>query len=105
MFKGIAMSFRAITGNRLRDGAVVFYNDEAGWVERLTGASLYEDKATTETKLASAKAEAEKERLAVDIYLFEVLVEDGKRVPVTIRERIRSLGPTVRTDLGKQAAA
>ena len=99
------MSFRAITGNRLRDGAVVFYNDEAGWVESLADASLYEDKATAETKLASAKAEAEKERLAVDIYLFEVLVEDGKRVPVTIRERIRSLGPTVRTDLGKQAAA
>ena len=34
-----------------------------------------------------------------------VQVEDGKRIPVTIRERIRSLGPTVRTDLGKQAAA
>ena len=46
------MSFRAITGNRLRDGAVVFYNDEAGWVERLTGASLYEDKATAESTLA-----------------------------------------------------
>jgi nucleotide-binding universal stress UspA family protein len=99
------MSFRAITGNRLRDGAVVFYNDEASWVETLTDASLYEDKATAETTLASAKAEAEKECLAVDIYVFEVVVEDGKRVPVTIRERIRSLGPTVRTDLGKQAAA
>ena len=99
------MSFRAITGNRLRDGAVVFYNDEAGWVEGLRDASLYEDKATAETTLASAKAEAEKERLAVDIYVFEVMVADGKRVPVTIRERIRSLGPTVRIDLGKQAAA
>ena len=99
------MSFRAITGNRLRDGAVVFYNNEAGWVERLAGASLYEDKVTAEATLATAKAEAEKERLAVDIYVFEVLVEDGKRIPVTIRERIRSLGPTVRTDLGKQAAA
>jgi nucleotide-binding universal stress UspA family protein len=99
------MSFRAITGNRLRDGAVVFYNDEAGWVEGLADASLYKDKATAETTLAAAKAEAEKERLAVDIYVFEVLVEGGKRVPVTIRERIRSLGPTVRIDLGKQAAA
>lgn len=99
------MSFRAITGNRLRDGAVVFYNDEASWVERLTDASLYEDKAIAETTLAAAKAEAEKERLAVDIYVFEVLVEDGRRVPVTIRERIRSLGPTVRIDLGKQAVA
>ena len=46
------MNFRAITGNRLRDGAVVFYNNDAGWVERLTDASLYEDKATAETTLA-----------------------------------------------------
>ena len=99
------MSFRAITGNRLRDGAVVFYNNDAGWVERLNDASLYEDKATAETILVAAKAQAEKERLAVDVYAIEVQVEDGKRVPITIRERIRSLGPTVRTDLGKQAAA
>jgi nucleotide-binding universal stress UspA family protein len=99
------MNFRAITGNRLRDGAVVFYNNDAGWVERLNDASLYEDKAIAETTLASAKVQAEKERLAVDIYAIEVHVVDGKRVPVTIRERIRSLGPTVRIDLGKQAAA
>jgi nucleotide-binding universal stress UspA family protein len=99
------MNSRAITGNRLRDGAVVFYNDDAGWVERLSDASLYEDKATAEATLASAKAQAEKERLAVDVYAIEVRVEDGKRIPSTIRERIRSLGPTVRTDLGKQAAA
>ena len=99
------MSFRAITGNRLRDGAVVFYNDDAGWVERLNDASLYEDKTTAEATLATAKTQAEKERLAVDIYAFELQVEDGKRVPVTMRDRIRSLGPTVRTDLGKQAAA
>ena len=99
------MSFRAITGNRLRDGAVVFYNNDAGWVERLNDASLYEDKATAETTLAFAKAQAEKERLAVDIYAIEVQVVDGKRIPLTIRERIRSLGPTVRIDLGKQAAA
>ena len=99
------MNFRAITGNRLRDGAVVFYSNDAGWVEKLTDASLYEDKASAETTLAAAKAQAEKERLAVDIYAFEVQVQDGRRVPVTIRERIRSRGPTVRIDLGKQAAA
>jgi hypothetical protein len=99
------MNFRAITGNRLRDGTVVFYNNDAGWVERLNDASLYEDKATAETTLASVKAQAEKERLAVDIYAFELQVEDGKQVPVTMRDRIRSLGPSVRTDLGKQAAA
>ena len=99
------MGFRAITGNRLRDGAVVFHNNDAGWVERLEDASLYEDKATTETVLAAAKAQAEKERLAVDVYAIDIRVEDGKRKPETMREQIRSLGPTVRTDLGKQALA
>jgi len=104
------MNFRAITGNRLRDGAVVFYNNDAGWVERLDDASLYGDKATAETVLAAAKAQAEKERLAVDIYAIDVQVEDGqaengKRTPGTIREKIRALGPTVRLDLGKQAVA
>src|SRR3954467_8620869 len=99
------MNFRAITGNRLRDGAVVFYNNAAGWVERLNDASLYEDKATAEIILAAAKAQGEKERLAVDVYAFEVQVEDGSRVPVAMRDRIRSLGPSVRPDLGKQAAA
>ena len=98
------MSFRAITGNRLRDGAVVFYNSDAGWVERLNDASLYEDKATTETVLAAAKAQAE-ERLAVDVYAIDVQVEDSKRTPASIREQPPVAWPTVRTDLGKQAVA
>jgi len=40
----------------------------------------------------------------VDPYLIEVrLGSDGLPVPVRYRERLRTLGPSVRPDLGKQA--
>ena len=99
------MALKAITANRLRDGIVVFLGQDAGWVERLEHAALFEDSAAAETALASAKAKAERERFAVEIYLFDVQIVDGERQPVKARERIRALGPSVRTDLGKQAAA
>lgn len=99
------MAVKAITGNRLRDGVVVFLGPDAGWVESLDGAALFGDAEAAEATLADAKAKAERERFAVDIYLFDVLIQDGRRQPVKMRERIRALGPSVRTDLGKQAAA
>lgn len=98
---------KAITANRLRDGEVIFVaaGPGLGWVERLDDAALFEDAAAAETALAAAKAQAEGEQFAVDVYAFDLRVVDGQRVPVKTRERIRALGPTVRIDLGKQAAA
>ncbi|WP_167525259.1 DUF2849 domain-containing protein [Roseomonas genomospecies 6] len=96
---------KAITANRLRDGEVVFLAPDASWAERLTDAALFEDAATADTALAAAKAQAEGEQFAVDVYAFDLRITDGLRVPVKTRERIRALGPTVRIDLGKQAAA
>ncbi|CAO3420362.1 DUF2849 domain-containing protein [Azospirillum argentinense] len=98
---------KAITANRLRDGEVIFLapGPGLGWVERLDDAALFEDAAAADTALAAAKAQAEGEQFAVDVYAFDLRVVDGQRVPVKTRERIRALGPTVRIDLGKQAAA
>ncbi|MGY0789960.1 DUF2849 domain-containing protein [Azospirillum argentinense] len=98
---------KAITANRLRDGEVIFLapGPGLGWVERLDDAALFEDAAAADTALAAAKAQAEGEQFAVDVYAFDLRVTDGQRVPVKTRERIRALGPTVRVDLGKQAAA
>ena len=96
---------QAVTANRLRDGEVIFLAPGAGWVERLDEAALFEDAAAAETALAAAKAQAEGDQFAVDVYAFDLRVVDGQRVPVKTRERIRALGPTVRIDLGKQAAA
>lgn len=100
-------ALKAITANRLRDGEVIFLapGPDLRWVERLDDAALFEDDDSAETALAAAKTQAEGEQFAVDVYAFDLRVVDGQRVPVKTRERIRALGPTVRIDLGKQAAA
>ena len=41
----------------------------------------------------------------VEPYLFEVALEEGAIVPASVREKIRMAGPTIRLDLGKQAAS
>ncbi|AWK87078.1 DUF2849 domain-containing protein [Azospirillum thermophilum] len=97
-------TLKAITANRLRDGTVVFLGPDGRWVEALDEAALF-DEAAAEPALAAAKAKAEREQFGVDIYAFDVAVGADGRLPVKMRERIRALGPTVRTDLGKQAAA
>ena len=98
----------AITANRLRDGVVVFLaadsGADSGWVESFADAGLFAPK-EAEAILAAAKSKAEREQYGVDIYAFEVETHNGVPVPVKARERIRALGPSVRLDLGKQAAA
>ncbi|MBP2312490.1 DUF2849 domain-containing protein [Azospirillum soli] len=98
------MALKAITANRLRDGTVVFLGANSTWVEQLADAALFEG-AEADAPLAAAKAQAEGEQFGVDVYAFDVTVADGEILPVKARERIRALGPSVRTDLGKQAAA
>ncbi len=44
-----------------------------------------------------------KATLVTGTYLFDAERVDGKIRAVHMRERIRTLGPTVRLDLGKQA--
>lgn len=95
-------SLKAITANRLRDGVVVFLGSGSSWVESFADAALFAD---ADAALAAAKAQAEGDQFGVDVYAFEVEREDGVPVPVKMRERIRALGPSVRLDLGKQAAA
>lgn len=96
-------SMKAITANRLRDGEVVFLGKDGVWVESFAEAALF-PRAEADGVLAAAKEKAEREQFGVDIYAFEVVEQDGVPVPATMRERIRTAGPTVRLDLGKQAA-
>ena len=47
-----------------------------------------------------------KANVIVDPYLVEVTIgTNGEPIPVHYRERMRTLGPTTRLDLGKQAEA
>ena len=90
-----------LTANRLRDGDVL-YRKANSWVLGLAQGDVYADKVAADAALAAATAELPRNEV-VSPYLFEVRVTDGKIIPVKEREIIRSLGPTVRHDLGKQA--
>jgi hypothetical protein len=86
-----------LTANRLIDGRVLYWRG-GGWVEDLAEAEGFADAAVAEAALSAAKDFVAR-NLVVNPYLFEV--KDGR--PVKEREIIRAAGPSVRTDLGKQA--
>ena len=90
---------KAVTGNRLTDGEVVYLAEGGAWVEELAAAALYDDGAA---KIALAEAQTQ-QTLVVDPYLIDAEpggVASGQKYR---RETIRATGPTVRPDLGKQA--
>ena len=91
-----------ITANRLLDGEVVWLAANGQWVETLDGAVVIEAKEELDNRLDQA-TQSVADRDVVEVDPIVVALEDGAIVPVRLRERIRALGPTVRTDLGKQA--
>ncbi len=91
-----------ITANRLPDGLVVFLDAQAGWTEDFHRATVLEDAAAKAQALAQAAAAVDA-NLVVDPYPIELELRAGHLAPKALRERIRATGPTVRTDLGKQA--
>lgn len=91
------MSLQVLTANSLASGDVVFW-DGSAWVDQFAEALRFDDAARGEAALAAAKAQT---TLLVDPYLIDV-TQDGA-APVSFRERIRALGPTDHTELGKQA--
>ena len=93
--KGVLYS--VVTANRLTDGEPVYFTAEDGWSERLEEAAVATGNAS-ENLLARAETLGAS---VVEPYLFEVKPHPTEAL--SIRERIRALGPTVRKDLGKQA--
>jgi hypothetical protein len=92
------MTVQVVTANRLLDGEVVFLG--AGrWVEHISDAELFVGDAG-EPALAAAEAQA---TVVVAPYMIDVVPTDGVPVPVAYRERLRAVGPTTHTDMGKQA--
>ena len=81
---------KALTGNRLFDGEVVFW--KAGqWVERFADAELFDDDPAAEAAEAHAKNQP---TVVVEPYLIDLTESEGLWAPVSYRERIRALGPT-----------
>lgn len=96
------MPLKAITANRLRDGAVVWFGPGDAWVERVADASVFE--AADDLDAAGERAQRfVGQRVVVDVYPIEVALTANGPEPLRLRERLRALGPSVRLDLGKQA--
>lgn len=95
--------YQAVTANRLIDGIVVYLTADNSWSESLQDAEVADGKEAAETLLARGEVFFEPGNQVLDVYLFEVeQIEAGIRA-ASVREAIRQAGPTVRTDLGKQA--
>jgi hypothetical protein len=94
------MSFlQAIVANSLTEGEVVFLGDGGDWVKNFSQAKLYEDAAEAQAAEAAAKAQV---TTVVDAYAIDVRLDDGVPVPISYRERVKALGPTIHPDMGKQ---
>ncbi|MEM9170249.1 MAG: DUF2849 domain-containing protein [Pseudomonadota bacterium] len=86
---------KAVTGNDLRAGGVVYLAPDGGWTPDLARAAVFEDAA------ADAALSAVSPRAVAHAYLIDVVV-DGETVRAagrTVRrETIRRDGPTIKTD-------
>ena len=91
-----------LLANHLLDGDVVF-RTASGWSLNPAEALVARDEATALALEAAGKA-AFAAHEVVDAYLVDVVIgADGVPVPRHFRERFKTLGPTNRPDLGKQA--
>ena len=93
---------QVVIANRLRDGIVVFLGIDHNWVEVLQDCPPAAS-ATDGEELLRLGQEAEANQEVVDPNLIEVKERDGRLHAVKMREAMRTKGPTVRDDLGKQA--
>lgn len=94
---------QVLTANRLDDGHVVYLAADEAWTHRLGEAHVASDEETA-ARLRAVAERAVAGRAVIDPYLFEVDPRGGAPRPLRTREVIRARGPSVRPDLGHQAA-
>jgi hypothetical protein len=90
-----------VTGNRLRDGNVVYFAGAGGWSPAIDEAQLVDDD-KAEALLAEAQ-QGPAPLPAVGIMLIEAIREAGHIRPLSLRERIRASGPTTGPMAGHRA--
>lgn len=92
-----------LVASNLMDGETVFLGLE-GWARGLRRARVANEAEEAAALEAFGKSEIAANRV-VDAYLVDVEIgADGAPTPLHYREKIRAKGPSVRLDLGKQAA-
>lgn len=92
------MAAKIVTANRLDDGFVVYLTAEGGWSERLADGVLLND-GEADARLQAVNGAGH----VIGPYLIDVSLRDGVPRPRGQRETLRTLGPSVRPDLGYQA--
>jgi Protein of unknown function (DUF2849) len=90
-----------VTGNRLRDGAVIYFTAAGTWSPAIDDALLVEDDAA-DALLAKAQ-QGSPPLPVIGAVLVEARREDGRVHPVSLRERIRAAGPTTGPMTGHRA--
>lgn len=90
---------KAVTANRLGDGAVVYRRADGAWTTRLNDADRIED-AQADERLDEAAGDA---REVAGAYLIDLDDNGAPAGRARIREEIRRDGPTVRPDFAKRA--
>jgi len=85
--------FKLVTGNRLRDGKVVYFAGGSTWTPTIAEARLVED-GDGAALLAEAQA-GPPPHPAIAPTLIEATRDGNRVVPMTLRERIRACGPTI----------
>jgi hypothetical protein len=91
-------AIQVMTANRLSDGVVLYLAQDNQWVEQLAAARFAKTDNAVEQLQVSADA-AVHDRLVIGPYLFTVEAFGGEFRPISQREHIRALGPTVGTDM------
>ena len=87
---------RVVTGNRLRDGAPVYFAGNGRWSSAVAEARHVAAEAA-DGLLAEAQAGAPPHPVVAP-YLIEAVLHDGHPYPLGLREEIRAFGPTVRPE-------
>ena len=90
---------QALTANDLRTGEPVFLS-ASGWAARWAQAELFDAPEPAAAALEAARAQA---TVVVEPYLVDCVREGEVAVPISYRERVRALGPTIHPEIGKQA--
>ena len=91
-----------LIANDLVEGEVIFAAQTSGWTRDVREARVAADDAGALALEQFGAAQAMLCKI-VDAYLVDVELEHGVPVPRHYRERMRTLGPSHRLDLGKQA--
>jgi hypothetical protein len=80
----------AITANRLRDGAVIYFAGKQSWSEKFSESATAADGDALLAEATAGPLPLE----AVGAYVIEVTDAEGGIRPIGLREEIRAFGPT-----------